>query len=89
MQDRCQNLGLSRRSVLVSAIGSTSLLAGMTRWAEAETKVPQSAVHYQTTAKDGQDCQHCYHFAAPQACKMVDGDIAPTGWCRLWVKKPT
>jgi len=24
---------------------------------------------------------------APNGCKMVDGEIAPTGWCALWVKK--
>ena len=88
MQDVREKGTIDRRGVLVLAVGSTPLLAGMTRLAEAETKVPQSAVHYQTTAKDGQDCQHCYHFAAPQTCKLVDGDIVPTGWCRLWVKKP-
>ncbi len=88
MQDCCEKLGLSRRSVLISAVGSTSLLAGMPRLAKAETKISQAAVHYQPAPRDGQDCQHCYHFAAPQTCKLVDGDIVPTGWCRLWVKKP-
>ena len=24
----------------------------------------------------------------PREHKMVDGEIAPTGWCSLWVKKP-
>jgi hypothetical protein len=24
---------------------------------------------------------------APNGCKLVDGEIAPTGWCALWVKK--
>jgi hypothetical protein len=88
MRDWFEKSALSRRSVLISAVGSTSLLAGTTRWAEAGTKVPQSAVHYQQTAKDGQDCDDCAHFMAPQACKLVDGTISPTGWCRLWVKKP-
>ena len=89
MQDHFEKINLSRRSILISAVGSTSLLAGATRWAEAEVKVPQSAVHYQPSPKDGQDCQHCYQFAAPNACKLVAGDITPIGWCRLWVKKPT
>jgi len=26
-------------------------------------------------------------FVAPNACKSVAGEIAPTGWCKLWVKK--
>jgi hypothetical protein len=88
MRDCFDELKLSRRSVLISAVGSTSFLVGTTRWAEAETKVPQSAVHYQQTANNGQSCANCYHFTAPRACELVDGAIAPTGWCRLWVKRP-
>jgi hypothetical protein len=88
MPDWFEKSNLSRRGVLISAVGSTSLLAGTTRWALAETKVPQSAVHYQQTANDGHECADCYHFTAPQTCKLVDGTISPTGWCRLWVKKP-
>jgi len=88
MRDWFEKSKLNRRSVLISAVGSTSLLAGTTPWALAGTKVPQSAVHYQQTAKDGQVCADCSHFTAPQTCKLVDGTISPTGWCRLWVKKP-
>jgi hypothetical protein len=88
MHGRREDIGYTRRSVLVSAVGSSGLLAGMTGWADASTKVPQSAVHYQPAPKDGQDCQHCYQFVSPSGCRLVDGDITPTGWCRLWVKKP-
>jgi hypothetical protein len=87
MRDWLEKSKLTRRSVLISAVGSTSLLAGTTRWAEAEFKAPQSAVHYQQTANEGHSCADCRHFMAPQACKLVDGAIAPTGWCRLWTKK--
>jgi hypothetical protein len=87
MRVPCDKSQLSRRTVLISAVAATSLLAIMTSLAEAGAKVSQSSVHYQRTPKDGQDCQHCNEFAAPNACRMVDGDIAPTGWCRLWVKK--
>jgi hypothetical protein len=79
---------LSRRTLLISVAGSTSMLAGTLRWAEAGTKASQSAVHYQNTPQNGQDCAHCYQFMAPNSCKLVDGDVNPTGWCRLWVKKP-
>jgi High potential iron-sulfur protein len=82
-----EKLELTRRSILISAVGSTSVLAGMTNWAQAGAKIPQSAVYYQRSPKDGQECQHCAQFAGPNACKLVDGDISPTGWCRLWVKK--
>ena len=87
MRDRFEASRLTRRNVLISMVGSTSLLAATRRFAEAGTKMPQSAVHYQQTAKDGQSCADCYHFMAPQTCKLVDGAIVPTGWCRLWVKK--
>jgi hypothetical protein len=88
MRDRFEKSKLTRRGVLISALGSTSLLTGMAHLAEAGTKVSQSAVQYQPAPKDGQDCQHCYQFVTPHGCKMVDGDIVPTGWCGLWVKKP-
>jgi len=65
------------------------MLAGTLRWAEAATKVSQSAVHYQNAPQNGQDCGHCSQFMAPSSCKLVDGNINPTGWCRLWVKKPS
>jgi hypothetical protein len=74
MRDRFEGSKLTRRSVLISALGSTSLLTGMAHFAEAGTKVSQSAVQYQPAPKDGQDCQHCYQFVMPHACKMVDGD---------------
>jgi High potential iron-sulfur protein len=88
MRDRFEKSDLTRRSVLISALGSASLLTGMAHLAEAGTKVSQSDVQYQRAPKDGQDCQHCYQFVAPHGCKMVAGDIVPTGWCGLWVKKP-
>ena len=54
---------------------------------EAQAKIAQTAVHYQATPKDDHQCDGCNFFVAPNSCKMVDGDIAPTGWCALWVKK--
>jgi high potential iron-sulfur protein len=80
----CQK-GVSRRTVLLGAAAAAPALALMTRVAEA--KMAQTAVKYQTTPKDGHQCDGCNFFVAPNACKMVDGDIAPTGWCTLWVKK--
>ena len=87
MRELRENSGFSRRTVLVAAAGAAPLLATMTSGVDAAVKVPQSAVHYQAAPRDGQDCGHCAHFLAPGACKLVDGDISPAGWCRLWVKK--
>ena len=82
--DKCQK-GVSRRTVLIAAAGAAPVLALMSGAAEA--KMAQAAVKYQTTPKDGHQCDGCNFFVAPNACKVVDGDISPTGWCLLWVKK--
>ena len=78
--------GVSRRTILLAAAGAAPILAVMTSGAEA--KMAPAAVKYQPEPKDGKQCDGCNLFVAPNACKMVDGDIAPTGWCLLWVKKP-
>ncbi len=77
--------GVSRRTVLLGAAAAAPALALMTSAAEA--KMAQAAVKYQPDPKDGHQCDGCNFFVAPNACKMVDGDISPTGWCALWVKK--
>jgi hypothetical protein len=33
-------------------------------------------------------CDGCVNFQAPNACKFVQGDISPNGWCQLFVAKP-
>ncbi len=86
MDASCKNSGVSRRTVLFAAAGAAPLLA-LTN-GEAQAKMAQTAVHYQTDPKEGHQCDACNFFVAPNSCKMVDGDIAATGWCALWVKKP-
>ena len=77
---------VSRRTVLIAAAAAAPALALMSTAAEA--KMNPTAVKYQDTPKDGKECSACNFFVAPDACKMVDGKIATTGWCALWVKKP-
>jgi hypothetical protein len=86
MDATCKNPGVSRRTVLFAAAGAAPLLALTS--GEAQAKLAQTAVRYQTDPKDGHQCDGCNFFVAPNSCKMVDGDIAATGWCALWVKKP-
>ena len=76
---------VSRRTVLIAAVGAAPALALMTGGAEA--KMAQAAVKYQAEPKDGKQCDGCNFWVAPNSCKMVDGEISPTGWCALWVKK--
>jgi hypothetical protein len=86
MRKTTEKPGVSRRTVLIAAAGAAPLLALTS--GEAEAKLAPAAVKYQTTPKDGHQCDGCIQFVAPNACKLVEGDIAPTGWCSLWVKKP-
>jgi predicted transglutaminase-like cysteine proteinase len=76
---------IDRRTILSTLLAAAPLMWSGT--SQAGTKVSQPAVHYQASPKDGQECDTCAHFAAPHSCKLVDGDISPKGWCRLWAKK--
>lgn len=77
---------VSRRTILIGAAGAVPLLVLGATSADA-AKMAQSAVRYQDSPKDGKRCDGCNLFVAPNACKSVAGDIAPSGWCALWVKK--
>ena len=86
MTDQTTPACVSRRTVLIAAAGAAPLLALGATDANA-AKLAQSAVKYQASPKDGKQCDGCNLFVAPNSCKSVAGEIAPTGWCALWVKK--
>jgi hypothetical protein len=50
-------------------------------------KVAPALAHYQPTPKGKAACDTCMSFLAPSACKVVTGEIAPTGWCTLYAAK--
>lgn len=87
MRKTSKKPGVDRRTILLAATGAAPLLA--LTGGEAQAKLAQTAVKYQTDPKDGKQCDGCAQFVAPNSCKLVDGEISPTGWCLLWVKKPT
>lgn len=53
----------------------------------AQAKVPQKSVSYQDKPQGTQRCDGCNNFQSPNACKLVDGEISPQGWCSLFSKK--
>ena len=73
---RRQALGLGGALALIGAIGPAFA-----------AKLQQTAVGYQATPKGDKKCSECNLYVDPKACKSVDGEISPDGWCRLWVKK--
>jgi hypothetical protein len=85
----------SRRIMLKNA----ALVAGLAaapwalRPAAAQAKATKAAMQYQDQPKNGQECDTCSLFIpgptpdAKGACKVVEGDISPKGWCAAYVKK--
>ena len=39
---------------------------------------------YQDTPRDIRMCATCTLFEAPRSCKVVEGDISPNGWCKVF-----
>jgi hypothetical protein len=81
---------MSRRTVLTRAATITGLaVAGAVgERAAAQAKVSQAEAKYQVTPNGGQACNGCANFTVPAACKVVDGNISPNGWCKLFKAKP-
>ena len=80
---------LSRRVVLrhtALALGVAASGVAATR-AAAQQKISQAAAKYQPQPKGQQRCDNCVNFQPPKACKFVQGDIAPGGWCQLYAAK--
>jgi hypothetical protein len=81
---------LSRRLVLTGTTLVLGAAAGVTAitQASAQQKISQADAKYQGTPKDDQRCDGCVNFQPPNACKFVQGDISPSGWCQLFAPKP-
>ena len=82
----CQRI--SRRVLLTGtalALGTAAVAA--VSQAMAQVKISQAVANYQNTPKGDQRCDRCVNFQPPNGCKFVQGDISPSGWCQLFVKK--
>jgi hypothetical protein len=82
----------SRRAFLrgVAQVGGAGFITAATLAAPAGAaakKLPQKAAAYQPTPKGKQRCDNCAQWQSPAACKIVDGAIAPSGWCDLYGPK--
>jgi hypothetical protein len=81
---------VSRRDFLFVAAAGTGAIVGAglaSSPALASNKIPQKAVGYQPAPKGDQRCDNCALWQTPASCKLVDGTIAPSGWCTLYKKK--
>jgi hypothetical protein len=82
----------SRRKLLLSMAWTAALaggglvLGGRQTLHAQQQKISKEMAKYQDSPKDGHKCSECTFFEAPKACKAVEGDISPDGWCQLWTK---
>jgi hypothetical protein len=53
-------------------------------YARAEKKISHEEAKYQDTPKDIRMCATCSLFLPPDACKVVEGKVSPSGWCKLF-----
>jgi len=83
---------LSRRSFCkcsATAALSEVVFLTMAKPAPAKGKMTQKKVSYQDMPKGNQQCDGCKLFQPPSACKAVEGEISPKGWCNLFQPKGT
>lgn len=80
---------LSRRNFLsAAAVGGAAIAMIDLAASPAEAaKMSQKAMAYKPSPNGSQRCDSCVNFQAPNACKVVDGTIAPNGWCILYRPK--
>ncbi len=72
--------------LLVGAVGVAGILAAP-RGALAANKIDPKSVSYQPTPKGAARCDNCIQWQNPDACKVVAGPIAPSGWCSIYMRK--
>jgi hypothetical protein len=82
--ERISRRGLLSGTALALSAAATATVASR---ATAQEKMSQADAKYQGTPKGDQRCDGCMLFQAPSACKIVQGEISPSGWCQLFVKK--
>ena len=77
----------SLRSIACAGLGVLAAGATGTRARAQDAKAAKDAVQYQDAPKDGQECDKCVNWVAPNACKIVEGQINPKGYCIAFAPK--
>jgi hypothetical protein len=82
------SLSMSRRALLGSttALAVALVLAG-TGTGRAQAKMPKQTAQYQDSPNGDQKCEGCRFFIEGGSCRLVEGEISPNGWCRLYRAK--
>lgn len=51
---------------------------------QEQKKLTQAAAKYQDRPNGMDACGECPYFQFPKSCVLVEGDISPMGWCRMF-----
>jgi hypothetical protein len=90
--DEIPDAHVSRRTVLRSAAlitggGALLVALGAPAAMAAGTKLPGSAVGYRPIPMGKSRCDNCSQWIGPTTCKVVSGQLSPSGWCSLYSQK--
>jgi len=72
----------TRRELIAAALGFGAVLPA--RGEETPAKASQLAAAYRGAPNGMFSCAVCTLFIPPRGCKVVSGDISPTGWCKFF-----
>jgi hypothetical protein len=75
---------MNRRACILAALAAVGLDLPATGRARAAEKMSKKEADYQDDPKDIRMCATCSLFEPPRACKVVEGDISPDGWCKAF-----
>ena len=76
---------MRRRDLINILIGvASSIHLSASAQAEEAEKMSKKEAEYQDDPKDIRMCATCTLFVPPRACKVVEGDISPSGWCKAF-----
>ncbi len=78
---------LLRGATLVVGGGAIAGAGLAASTAAAQAKVSQQLANYQAKPNGDARCDGCSQWQAPSSCKVVQGEISPSGWCTLYVPK--
>jgi hypothetical protein len=73
----------SRRRFIAAAIASVPATLFL-RKSSASDKMTKQQAAYQDTPNGMYSCGMCTLFAAPNGCKVVEGEISKDGWCKVF-----
>jgi hypothetical protein len=81
--------GVPRRRFLEGAalVLGTAAAGAVAPAARAQEKITKEEAKYQDQPKGQQRCAICLQFSPPSSCKLVNGQIKPTGWCQFFAAR--